>query len=491
MIKKRKAKLSERGLYLQDKELRKTNFKVGTHFKYIVDVQNKQVIIAPTNEETKNTVSKREIKDGIKPVLDIRDKQALQAFKGADYLEIEIFENQVVVKGLVKNKAAAIFDFAAYAESKVIATSEFSVEELSKVVGSSYSHIQTSHSEYSSTGLRDFPIVLEAISLFSGSGIMDIPFLLEGFEVKCAVEINEDACKTYRFNHGDHIIEGDITEIDKSIFKNTGAPIVFGGSPCQGFSNANRWQNFLDNPNNLLVKEYIKSVQANPNTKVFILENVPQILTTGNGQFLQEITNEFKDFEITYGVLNSKNYGDPQDRERAIIIGSKIGPIDLPAPTVDSYVTVGEAFKGLHDGISNQLDVSQAKQTTIERMEQIKQGQNWEVLPEHLKTNGMRKGNTHSNIYKRLSEAHPACTIVNPRKCLLTHPILNRILSVRECARLFSVPDDFVFLGKLESKQQQIANAVPVRMMRAVANKIKNAVSMFNRQFGIPNLSLV
>ena len=111
-------------------------------------------------------------------------------------------------------------------------------------------------------------------------------------------------------------------------------PIIFGGSPCQGFSNSNRISNFLENPNNLLVREYIKTIQANENVKVFVLENVPRILTAGDGKFLEEIQNELKDFEMTVGVLNAADFNVPQSRRRAVIIGSKIGKVDLPKPTV-------------------------------------------------------------------------------------------------------------------------------------------------------------
>ncbi|WP_327204695.1 DNA cytosine methyltransferase [Paenibacillus terrae] len=74
----------------------------------------------------------------------------------------------------------------------------------------------------------------------------------------------------------------------------------------------------------------------------------------------------------------------------------------------------------------------------------------------------------------------PSITIVNPRKACILHPEENRILSVRECARLFDVSDNFEFKGKLSSRQQQIANAVPVRLMRSVAEVIKSSIHRFN-----------
>ena len=107
MIKTRKAKKSNRGLYIQDIELQQTNFEIGNHFKYIVDKVHKKIIILPSDEITSNMVSKRAIKNGEKPVLDIRNKKALEVFNDAEYLQIEIFENEIQVSGY-KNQEQSI-----------------------------------------------------------------------------------------------------------------------------------------------------------------------------------------------------------------------------------------------------------------------------------------------------------------------------------------------------------------------------------------------
>ncbi|MFJ7983514.1 DNA cytosine methyltransferase [Lysinibacillus xylanilyticus] len=215
------------------------------------------------------------------------------------------------------------------------------------------------------------------------------------------------------------------------------------------------------------------------------------MLTAGKGQFLKEIKDELNDFHITHGVLNSVDFGDPQDRSRAFLIGSKIGPISMPEPVVESPRTVYYAFEGLTAATPNQEDFSKSKKGTIKRMELVPQGGNWQDLPDHLKTNSMLKGSTQSNVYKRLKWNQPSCTIVNPRKCLLTHPDEHRILSVRECARLFSIPDDFVFKGSLDSMQQQIANSTHVRMVSAVVQKVKEVILSFNALIKRRSFSLV
>lgn len=494
-LKKRKAKLSSRGLYIQDKELKQSNFKIGQNFKYLVDLNKKQIRIVPSEEQTNNTVSKRQLKDGIKPVLDIRDKNAMKAFQGADYLEVLILENEILVKGIKERniRKSSILSFLDFKKSNDVFNVRIDKDDLVSVVGGNDFTIASNETEKfsGSNQHEELPLLFRAISLFSGGGLMDIPFIQNDFEVVCAVEKNEEAATTYRYNHGDHIHVADITEFDKSLFMKCCAPIMFGGTPCQGFSNSNRRLRFLDNPNNLLVREFIDSVKANEHCKIWVIENVPQILSAGKGQFLREIKDELSDFHITHGVINSLDFGDPQDRSRAFLIGSKIGPISLPKPTESTPMTVYEAFEGLTTATPNQEDISTSKEGTIERMKCIPQGGNWQDLPDHLKTKSMFTGNTQSNIYKRLKWDEPSCTIVNPRKCLLTHPEENRILSIRECSRLFSIPDDFVFKGSLESMQQQIANGTPVRMVGAVVQKLKEAILSFNALIKRSTFSLV
>ncbi|WP_223821860.1 DNA cytosine methyltransferase [Paenibacillus peoriae] len=501
LLKTRKAKISNRGVYLQDKILQETIFQPGTHFKYLIDQKAKKIIILGSEIDTNNTVSRRQLKEGIKPVIDIRNKDALATFKGCSYLQVEIFGEHVVVQGYVeakstplqkmkrivdnvcglKRKVRDITDILSVQKKNEILLSRKSIRKASGYLGYEQlefdldENLTSSSNAYLTPSLSNLEIPLQISSLFCGAGIMDLGFLESGFDVVFALEMDKDAVATYRHNIGSHVVQGDITKIDKSrIIK---APIMIGGSPCQGFSNSNRYTNYLENPNNLLLKHYIDSIKNNENCKVFVLENVPRILTAGEGQFKDEIFSALADFEITAGIMSSADMGSAQARERAIFIGSKIGKIDLPAPLLkpEEYKTVREAFKGLHDTIPNQLCVSKPKKVTLERMSAVPPGGNVFSIPEHNRPKGQ-----HSVMYKRLEWDKPSITIVNPRKSCILHPEENRILSVRECARLFDVSDNFEFKGKLSSMQQQIANAVPIRLIRSVAEVIKSSIQRFN-----------
>lgn len=527
-IKSRKAKNSKRGIYLQDKQLKKTVFQPGTSYKYMIDVKEKKVIIV-ASEEGSNIVSKRMMKDGVKPVIDIRNKEALAVFEGSEFLQVEIMDDEIIVSGYVQeekkeekkenfvssvkkkakqliSKVSNVVDIQDILRVKKLAEVRMSREQLDQVVGavgsieqlSIFDFMDTSSYSTSSIGqaeqaLKNIKIPLQLISLFSGLGGFDVGFKDAGFDLAFALELNDEAADTYRHNLGDHIHTGDITSFDKEQFNQIGAPVMIGGSPCQGFSTANRKTNFLDNPNNMLVQHYIESIKANKNCQVFVLENVPRILTAGDGQFKNEIYEALSDFEITSGTLSSADFGSAQDRKRAFFIGSKIGKIELPKPThtKENYTTVRTAFAGLTDDMPNQQDYSKGKADTIERMKHVPQGGNWRNIPDELKTGKMMGDKTHSSVYRRLAWDEPSITIANPRKSNITHPEKNRILSIRECCRLFGLPDSFELKGKLSSMQQQICNSVPYEMAKAVALEIKKAIVQFNVRNKNERFSLV
>lgn len=346
---------------------------------------------------------------------------------------------------------------------------------------------------------------LWAVDIFSGAGGLSIGAEMAGVKVKFAVEKDQYAAETFAFNHpGVKVIEDDICDVnpndhigDDEVF------VVFGGPPCQGFSTSNTKTRNSDNANNSLFNEFLRFVQE-LNPRWFVFENVEGITSYEKGKTVKTIKNLFSElgYETKEKVLVASDYGVPQDRNRFIMVGNRIG-VDFEFPDKhDKKVTVGEALADLpvlsngdqffelpynltldessdyvrmmrgNKDFSTQNYVSRNKEYVLERYKYIGQGQNWKAIPDHLMQNYADKNNCHSGIYKRLHANKPSVVISNYRKNMLIHPFQDRGLSVREAARLQSFPDNFTFKGSLSHIQQQIGNAVPPLLAKAIFEKI-------------------
>lgn len=216
------------------------------------------------------------------------------------------------------------------------------------------------------------------------------------------------------------------------------------------------------------------------------------------------------DYVICSDVLCAADYGAPQKRMRFVVAGIKrniSGKIALPNGRFDAdeYRTVRDAISDLEDvepvvdliedqdgiKLEPKKDLSElaaslrnsdvlrnhiiTKTTDVamERFCAIKQGQNFHSLDESLKTNTYTDASrTQNTIYLRLNYDEPSGTVVNVRKSMWIHPVLNRAISVREAARLQTFPDSFVFCGSKDKQYQQVGNAVPPIMAKSIAKKI-------------------
>lgn len=344
------------------------------------------------------------------------------------------------------------------------------------------------------------------VDIFSGAGGLSLGAEMAGIQVRFAVERDKNAAETYRYNHANTVMLcDDIHNInpleflreDKDIF------IVFGGPPCQGFSLSNTKTRNLANPNNSLFEEFVRFVHT-LNPKWFVFENVEGIVSFEKGKTLKEIIRCFEKlgYTVKHKVMVASDYGVPQHRNRFIMVGNRLG-IDFEFPGKFQYiVTVEEAIGDLPDLKNGQMSdslpykcsknhaspyaqmmregvkkarqnyVSRNAEYVIERYSYIKQGENWRAIPDSLMQNYANKNNCHSGIYKRLRADLPSVVISNYRKNMLIHPYQDRGLSVREAARLQSFPDKFIFKGSLMHIQQQIGNAVPPLLAKAVFEKI-------------------
>ena len=202
------------------------------------------------------------------------------------------------------------------------------------------------------------------VSLFCGAGGMDLGFKQAGFNIVWANDFDEDATITYKNNLGDHVILGDICQIDSEDIPDN-PDVIIGGFPCQGFSIANTKRN-MEDERNFLYKEMLRIIK-DKQPKVFVAENVKGLLSMEKGKVIEMIVKDFEDlgYDVNYEVLNAADYGVPQTRQRVIIIGNRIGsknifpkkthalkPKDqqtLTGKELKPYITTEEAIGFLSD----------------------------------------------------------------------------------------------------------------------------------------------
>lgn len=176
---------------------------------------------------------------------------------------------------------------------------------------------------------------MNIVSLFSGAGGMDLGFKEAGFNILWANDFDINAVQTYKKNLGPHIVYGDITKIssEEIPFSEKDIDVIIGGFPCQGFSIANKNRTMKDE-RNFLYKEMLRIIK-DKKPKFFVAENVKGILSMAKGEVIKLIINDFKElgYEVDYKLVNAADYGVPQQRERVIIIGNRLG-VKNPFPEI-------------------------------------------------------------------------------------------------------------------------------------------------------------
>lgn len=333
---------------------------------------------------------------------------------------------------------------------------------------------------------------LKIIDLFAGAGGMTLGFTMAGFEPILAVEKEEDFAQTYAENFGAHVLVGDIGELIGDGKIDARADVVVGGPPCQGFSNLTG--NRAADPRRALWRSYMDVVESS-GCRAFVVENVPNFLTSKEGRSLVRAAQKlgFQLSEESMGILKASDYGVPQHRRRAIIIGCKDRIIPLPSPQ-EARKTVRQAFEGIPLKPSKlELAASPASgpdlhlgrtptRTSLKRYKLIPEGGNRFDLarkaPELTPDCWIRKTSGGTDLFGRLEWDKPAhCTIrtefYKPEKGRYLHPSEHRPITHWEAARLQSFPDDFRWHGSKIRIAIQIGNAVPPLLAFAIANQVR------------------
>jgi DNA (cytosine-5)-methyltransferase 1 len=332
------------------------------------------------------------------------------------------------------------------------------------------------------------------IDLFSGIGGMTCGFLQASeadltYEPLFAVELEVPLAEIYRQNFGPHVHVGDIAEVD--LFP--AAEVVIGGPPCQGFSPLGRDRDLQSRAElNGLWQHFVRALeQVRP--LVFVMENVPELLKSQEYVAFNDRVSELG-YSVRQDVLLAADFGVPQLRRRAIVIGSRVGSPPWPVPThsPDRYVTVRQALRGLPldpDGRNWHRARPNIRPSSIERYMAVPEGGNRFDLarnrPELLPPCWQRKKSGTTDVFGRLWWDRPAFTIrtefYKPEKGRYLHPEAHRPITVREAALLQSFPrrrakppQGFVFPEHLPmtAVAKGIGNAVPPRLALAVARAV-------------------
>lgn len=326
---------------------------------------------------------------------------------------------------------------------------------------------------------------IPVVSFFSGAGGLDLGFEAAGFQHLAAFEHNEIFCKTLRknrpewnvfgppYHHGDMSNIESISESLSQIITSPFEGVFIGGPPCQPFSIASN-QRFSKSGDNFkrvgfshekmgnLLFSYVEVIKAF-RPYVFLIENVPGLRDIDDGEQLRIalddlVGNGYKIEEPT--VLNAAMFGVPQFRNRIFIIGSRSGnKFSFPEQQHDK-VGVYSVLHNIGDKIAN-TEVREHKFESIVRYINLSYGQRDQL-----------------GRVDRLDPTLPSKTVIaggmsgGGRSHL--HPEIPRTMSVRECARVQTFPDDYIFYGPIARQFTQVGNAVPPVLAAQIAERINN-----------------
>lgn len=361
---------------------------------------------------------------------------------------------------------------------------------------------------------------LTAISLFSGAGGMDIGVQQAGFTILSCLELDKNCCETLRENISREnrktiVYEGDIKEFaPEQLLKDLGynpgeVDLLFGGPPCQAFSQIGKQQSLLDERGLLLFQmvRYAKVIQP----RAIMIEQVKGLLTAKDlsgkrGGVFEQFINELEELDYVpkWRVMLAADYGIPQLRERVFIVATKKpNGFQFPNPThskpsetmnlfnLPPYRTVGDVINGLGEPVvksdcseipdNSHYDVTPRRDR--ERIHGVPEGKNLSSqthLPKE-QIGGLTKKDTTK--FLRLDRGKPSNTLRGGE--IFYHPLKDRYLTPREYMRIHGYPDSYVLRGPIRGRtgtvkdldqHRQVGNSVPPPLAKAIAEKVKEII---------------
>ncbi|GAC1370990.1 MAG: DNA cytosine methyltransferase [Aquirhabdus sp.] len=331
---------------------------------------------------------------------------------------------------------------------------------------------------------------MKLVTFFAGAGGLDLGFTKAGFECIWANEFDKEIWETYEQNHPNTILDRrSITDIDASEVPDCDG--IIGGPPCQSWSEAGALRGIEDKRGQLFF-DFMR-ILAEKKPKFFLAENVSGMLLPRHKQALEHIKAMFREcgYNLSFQLLNASDFGVPQDRKRVFFIGyrSDLG-LEFKFPTgltVGNKITLERAIGDLRHNVlpakpNNQTNGSLCEIPNHEYMtggfSTIYMSRNrvrsWDEVSFTIQAGG-RHAPLHPQAPK-MQFISQNVRIFNP-ECLE----LYRRLSVRECARIQTFPDNYIFhYQNIAAGYKMIGNAVPVRLAQVIANAIKRDLDSLN-----------
>lgn len=322
---------------------------------------------------------------------------------------------------------------------------------------------------------------LNIISFFAGCGGLDLGFTQAGFKTVWANEWDREIWQTYELNHPDTYLERrDIRKISSSNIPECIG--IVGGSPCQSWSEAGKQKGIKDDRGRLFL-EYVRILQ-DKQPLFFLAENVSGMLHKKHEQALKNIIAAFEEagYQVRFKLLDAVNFGVPQNRKRVIFVGLRQDlkqAFDFEAIKQREALTLKDAIWDLKESVLTAKEKKKPNQACLIANHEYATGGFSSMYMSRNRVRSWHEPSFTIQASSRHAPIHPqANKMINVGRDKFmfdsNSPCPYRRLSIRECARIQTFPDDFIYYYQnLNAGYKMIGNAVPVNLSRALASAIK------------------
>jgi DNA (cytosine-5)-methyltransferase 1 len=338
---------------------------------------------------------------------------------------------------------------------------------------------------------------------------LDLGLERAGCQIVFAIDSMKEAVDTGRLNRPSlPMVQADVSNVTAGDILHAAGrkniDVLAGGPPCQSFSTAGRRRALDDRDRGPLIFEFARLIdELRP--RAYILENVPGLLSASqrwrklpynnngkridehHGSLFSELSRRLNasGYSVSMALLMAADFGVPQRRQRVFVVGFRTDQeFEFPTPThcehgsllLPRWRTLADALDGLQSDGSPCAVFSERK---LKYLRMVPPGGNWRDLPLEVQRESMGKAfyakGGRSGFWRRLAFGRPSPTILTePQNAstALCHPAEDRPLSVAECARVQTFPDDWQFVGSRSRQYQLVGNAVPPLLAEAVARSL-------------------